>query len=124
MSSSGNPITRASRTGQIILLTLWRLYGKNIARRPRTGARQFRGTGTPGSGFGLDLEHLPSTIHAGLQVDVVRTAEFARVLVLDIGGLLQGVGGPAHAAARRRGFSFRKCHGESALIAPPSSTGA
>jgi len=92
--------------------------GKNIARRPRTGARQFRGTGTPGSGFGLDLEHLPATIHAGLQVDVVRTAEFARVLVLDIGGLLQGVGGPAHAAARRRGFSFRNGHGKSPATAP------
>src|SRR4051812_41111222 len=97
MSSSGNPITRASRTGQTVPLPLSALYGKNIARRCRAGARQFSARGK--SGFGLDLEDLPAAIHAGFQVDVVRPAQFARILVLDIGGLLQRVGGPAHAAA-------------------------
>src|SRR6201988_5528349 len=56
------------------------------------------------------LQHLPALVHAGLEVEVVRTAQLARVLVLDIGGLLQRVGGAAHATARRRGFSAGNGH--------------
>src|ERR1035438_2647856 len=72
-------------------------------------------TGFPpawGSGLGLGLEHLAALVHAGLQVDVVRTAQFAGILVLDVSRLLERVGRPAHAAARRRGFSFRHSHGK------------
>src|SRR5438132_44548 len=116
MSSSGNPITRASR-GQVRLYRS--SYGVSAAKISRAGLRPARDkSGQPKSGFGLDLEHLPAGIHTGLQVDVVRTAQFTRILVLDIGWLLQGVGGPAHAAARRRGFSFRNGHGKSPATAP------
>src|SRR5205085_9365587 len=45
-----------------------------------------------GSAFGLRLEHLPAAIHAGLQVDVVRTAQFARILVIHIGRTLERIG--------------------------------
>src|SRR5438477_12595407 len=48
----------------------------------------------------------------------MRAAQFTRILVLDIGRFLKGVGGPAHAAARRRGFSFRNGHGKSPATAP------
>src|SRR5215831_21162482 len=64
-----------------------------------------------GSDFGLRLEHLPATIHAGLEVDVVRTTQLARVLVLDIGRRLERVGGAPHAAARRRGLFPWHGHG-------------
>src|SRR5262245_53677176 len=63
------------------------------------------------SDLGLRLEHLPAAIHAGLEVDVVRTAQLARILVLDIGGRLERVGGAAHAAARRRSLFPWHGHG-------------
>ena len=59
----------------------------------------------------LRLEHLTAAIHAALQVDVVRAAQFAGILVLDIGRRLEGVGGAAHAAAGGRGFASRNGHG-------------
>lgn len=31
----------------------------------------------PTSGFGLHLQHLATLVHAGLEVDMVRTAQFA-----------------------------------------------
>src|SRR5665647_3200076 len=65
-------------------------------------------------GFGLHLQNLTAFVHAGLQVDVVRTAQFTGILVLDIGRALERVGRTAHAAARRRGFSFRHSHGKRA----------
>src|SRR6187549_724935 len=61
--------------------------------------------------FSLGLEHGPALVHAGLEVDVVRTAELAGVLVLNVGRLLKRVGRTAHAAAGGRGFSFRNSHG-------------
>src|SRR4051812_4596694 len=73
-----------------------------IRAHPANGERR--------SSLGFDLENLPALVHAGLQVDVVRTAQLARVLVLDVGRTLQRVGRTAHAAARRRGFSFRDSH--------------
>src|SRR5262245_59542703 len=63
------------------------------------------------SGLFLRLEHLAAAVHAGLEIDVVRPAQFARILVLDIGRLRQRVGGAAHPAARWRRFSFRDGHG-------------
>ena len=41
----------------------------------------------------LRSEDLLAAVHAGLQVEVVRTAQFAGILVLDISRLLQRVGG-------------------------------
>src|SRR4051812_49070046 len=63
------------------------------------------------SGLLLCLEDLPAAVHAGLEVDVVRAAEFAGVLVLDVRRGLDGVGGAPHAAPRGRGLSFRNGHG-------------
>src|SRR2546430_7227536 len=65
------------------------------------------------SDLGLRLEHLAAAVHAGLEIDVMRPAQLARILVLDIGRPRQGVGRAAHAAARRRCFSFRDGHGAS-----------
>src|SRR5262249_38921844 len=73
-----------------------------------------KGGGTPAraaSGLLLGLEHLAAAVHAGLEIDMVRPAQLARILVLDVGRLRQGVGGAAHAAPRRRCFSFRDGHG-------------
>ena len=64
------------------------------------------------SGFLLHLENLPAPVHAGLQIDVVRTAQLTRILVLDIRRLLERIRRSAHAAPRRRGFSFWNSHGE------------
>src|SRR5215470_14360540 len=59
----------------------------------------------------LGLEHLPALVHAGLQINMVRTAQFPRILVLHIGRLLERIGGSAHPAPRGRGFSFGDGHG-------------
>ena len=50
----------------------------------------------------LHLHDLAAAIHAGLQVDVMRTVKFAGRLVLDIGVALQGVMSAAHVALRAR----------------------
>ncbi|SOR28840.1 protein of unknown function [Methylorubrum extorquens] len=73
---------------------------------------------------GLHLQNLTAAVHAGLQVDVVRTAQFARVLVLDIGRGLEGVGGAAHAATGGGGLSLRNGHGSvpQAKRAPKASS--
>src|SRR5690606_34386041 len=55
-------------------------------------------------------------IHAGLQVDVMRTTHLAGILVLDIGRGLQRIGRTAHAALGRRGFSFGYGHGTSSIL--------
>src|SRR5689334_9279088 len=106
MISSGNPITRPSPVDRSCSLVCH--YGKNIARRFCTARDVSADRG--GLSLGLDLEDLTAAVHAGLQVDVVRTAQFARVLVLDIGGTLERVGRAAHATARGRGFSLRNGH--------------
>src|SRR5690606_10409313 len=54
----------------------------------------------------LRRQNLATAVHAGLQVDVVRTAQFARVLVFDVGRTLQSVCGTAHTALGRGRFSF------------------
>ena len=54
----------------------------------------------------LDLQNLAAAIHAGLQVDMVRTTQFAKVLVLDIGRRGERVGGASEPALHSRGFSF------------------
>src|SRR5215204_2373996 len=65
---------------------------------------------------GFHLEDLATAVHAGLEVDVVRSAKLARILVLDIGRGFERVGRAAHAAARRRGLSFRNGHGSSPVV--------
>src|SRR5215467_6557225 len=71
--------------------------------------------GAPGLGRASNLrlwrENLPALVHAGLEVDVMRAAQLAGILVLDIARLAQRVGGTAHAAPGRRGFSLRDSHG-------------
>src|SRR5215213_10297275 len=61
------------------------------------------------SGF-LLFQHLPALVHAGLQIEVVRTAQFAGILVLGIGRLLQRVRRTAHATPRGRCFSTGNGH--------------
>src|SRR3982750_1129019 len=74
--------------------------------------------------LGLHLEDLTAAVHAGLEVDVMRAAQFAGVLVLDVGRGLQGVGRAALAALHRRGFSFRNGHVRLQIkSAPPGKTG-
>jgi len=60
--------------------------------------------------LGLRRQNLTAAIHARLQVDVVGAAQFARILVLDIGRGGECVSGTAHAATRRRSFSSRNSH--------------
>src|SRR4249920_1469967 len=64
----------------------------------------------PWSGFLLGLQNLPALVHAGLQIKVVRTAQFAGILVLGIGRLLQRVRRAAHATPRGRCFSSGNGH--------------
>src|SRR5215208_1918285 len=64
----------------------------------------------PMSRLAARLEHLAAFIHAGLQVDVMRAAQFTGIFVFDIAGLLERVGGAAHSAPGRCGFSFRDGH--------------
>src|SRR5688572_5615169 len=62
--------------------------------------------------FFLRLQDLAAAVHAGLEIDVVRTAQLTRVLVLDVGRLLERIGRLAHALTRRRGFLFGDGHGK------------
>src|SRR5438552_17120188 len=64
----------------------------------------------PRSGFLLWLQDLTALVHAGFQIEMMRPPQLAGILVFDIGRLLQRVGGAAHAASRRRGFSSRNGH--------------
>ena len=58
----------------------------------------------------LGRQNLTATIGAGLQVDVVRTAQFARVLVFGVGIGSQSVVGTTHVATRGRYFALRNSH--------------
>jgi hypothetical protein len=70
-----------------------------------------RGTRRSGvDSLGLRLENLAAPIHAALEVDVVRTAQFARILVFDVRGRLERVGRAAHAAARGGSFASGNGH--------------
>src|SRR3977135_1525931 len=64
----------------------------------------------PWAGFLLGLQNLPALVHAGFQIEVVRTAQFAGILVLGIGRLLQGIRRAAHATPRGRWFSSGNGH--------------
>src|SRR5271170_7762273 len=58
----------------------------------------------------LGLQDLAAPIHAALEVDVMRAAQLARILVLDIGWRLERIGGAAHAAARGRSLASGNGH--------------
>src|SRR5215218_4868459 len=85
---------------------------RTAPERRRSGRRLPESSGLRG----FHLEDLAAAVHAGLEVDVVRAAKLARILVLDIGRGLERVGRAAHAAARRRGLSFRNGHGSSPVV--------
>src|SRR5262249_15756276 len=61
-------------------------------------------------GFGSGLENLPALVHAGFQVDVVGPAQFAGILVFNVGRLLQRIGRAAHPPLSRPGFSLGDGH--------------
>src|SRR5262249_48226370 len=63
-------------------------------------------------GIGFRLEDLTAAIHAGLEIKVMGTAQFARILVLHIGWLLQRVGRATHATSRRPRLFPRYSHGK------------
>src|SRR5579875_874700 len=67
------------------------------------------------SGFGLRLQYLAALVHARLEVDVVRSTQFAGILVLDISRPLERIGGTAHAATRRGDLLLRHSHGQKLL---------
>src|SRR5688500_15583609 len=73
--------------------------------------RPFKDASRPRRRSGLlGFEDLPAAIHAGLQIHVVRTAQLARILVLDIGGGAQRIGRTTKAALHWRGLALWHCH--------------
>src|SRR6185437_9301843 len=76
----------------------------------RNGVRIQAAVAAGTSGVLLGLEDLAALVHAGLEIEVVRTAQFAGILVLVIRRLLQGIGRTAHATPRRRCFSSGNGH--------------
>src|SRR6266436_6238398 len=62
------------------------------------------------SGILLGLQNLAALVHAGLQIEVVGTAQFTGILVLYIGWLLQCICRAAHATPRGRCFSSGNGH--------------
>src|SRR6516162_2783634 len=66
-----------SRRGKAIrYMTAGVLYEGGASQAPTIGSR---------SGLFPRFEDLPAAIHAGLEIDVMGPAQFARILVLDIG---------------------------------------
>jgi hypothetical protein len=65
-----------------------------------------------GLDFLFRLKHLPAAILARLKVDMMRAAQFAGILVLDIGRRRERIGGTAEAALHGRHFSLGDCHFE------------
>ena len=59
----------------------------------------------------LDLHDLTATIHAGLQVDVMRTMQLTCCLVFDIGIILERIMGAAHIALGACDFGLWNSHG-------------
>src|SRR5579871_5502672 len=73
------------------------------------------------SGFLLRLQHLPALVHPGLQIEMMRAAQFAGVLVFNISRLLERICRAAHATPRGRSFSSGNGHnGSSRGIADAS----
>ena len=104
----------ARMTPRAVLLRCWRRRKRRSSRKiKKAGARPAFFYDAPEERlfFGrFDLQHLTAAIHAGLQIDVMRTAQLAGILVFDIGRGFDGVGGATEPALHRRGFSFRNSH--------------
>src|SRR6202012_3886306 len=96
-----------SLVGGILALLL--LGEFDVGRKRQRPSPKSSGNRKRGSGFFL-LQNLPALVHAGLQIEVMRTTQLAGVLVLDIGRLLQRIRRTAHASPRRRCFSSRNGH--------------
>ena len=59
---------------------------------------------------GLLGENLAAAVHAGLEIDMMRTPQFARILVFHIGWCLERIRGPPESALHPGGFAFRNGH--------------
>jgi hypothetical protein len=74
----------------------------------------------------LRRQNLAAAVHAGLEIDMVRTTQLAGILVFHIGRGRERIGGAAEAALHRRGFSFRNGHrislGKKAVCEPQGSS--
>jgi len=120
-----------SRT-EIFSTPYWKRWIFNLAKKSGEGATAYR-VPSPGSfmraaatrragrgdaflSFSLLGQHLAAAIHAGLEIDVVRPAQFAGILVFDISRTLQRVRRPTHAASRRGSLFLRHGHGERLLV--------
>jgi len=99
--------------GGMVVVLIWRglkpalrapvtLYVVVIAVMAGQAAERWQVLGSPVA--------LAAAIGAGLQIDVVRAAQLARVLVLGVGVRAQGVVGAAHVATRGRYFALRNGH--------------
>src|ERR1700753_2159189 len=108
--SSGKPTIDIGKTFSIgpngEAIRRFAAYSRHV---PRV-SRGLAGPPASGSGVFLGLENLTALVHAGLQVEVVRTAQFAGILVLGIGRFLKGIGRTAHPPSRRRCFSTGNGH--------------
>src|SRR5690606_7019873 len=75
----------------------------------------------------LRREDLTAAIHAGLEINVVRTAQLAAVLVFDIGGRLERIRRTAEATLHRRRLPLGHCHGSNSIsksVAPGAGNAA
>src|SRR5260370_10870658 len=68
----------------------------------------------------LGVKHLAATVHAGLEVDVVRPAQLTRILILYISRPRERISGAAHSAPRRRCLAFGDGHGRTPAFLPGS----
>src|SRR5260370_15525803 len=59
----------------------------------------------------LGVKHLAAAVHADLEVDVVRPAQLARILILYISRPRERISGAAHSAPRRRCLAVGDGHG-------------
>jgi hypothetical protein len=60
--------------------------------------------------LGLLRENLAAAVHAGLEIDMMRTPQLAGILVFHIGWCLERIGGTPESALHPGGFAFRNGH--------------
>src|SRR5207302_10766862 len=87
-------------------LTRWPDWGGDR----RSQQRIHNPEGPARSGFFLGFEDLTALVHPGLEIEMMRAAQFAGILVLGIGRLLQRIRRTAHATPRGRCFSSGNGH--------------
>src|SRR3990170_9462 len=120
MTSKGMPDIQLRRSRQRATLA----SGPGSVMTLRTPRSQRAVQFVDRSGLFLDVEHLPAAITARFQIDVMRPAKLAGVLVLDISRRRQGVVGPPVAPLHARGFSFGNSHGANPYQRPGEGGGA